>query len=169
MKYKKVLVLIIIVFVLVAVAVNCFGPSIRLRLALSDYSNIVSDGIPEDLSLTIYYVSPYILTRHPWRIEDLVKATDVKKITIDSEELAPYLELLRKLDASALQPVNEETYLNARLYYVFETDDGKLLEVAINGWSGNAFVNGVEIEPSSVLYDIIIPFLSEEDRNVLGI
>lgn len=169
MKLKKVFFLIVLGLILVAVMVNCFGPSIQLHYALKDYSQLVTSGIPEDLRLTIYYISPCIFTRYPLSIDGLMSFDDVKIIDVNSGKLTDHWALLRTLDASALQPVKEETYLDVRLYYVFETDDGKLLEVAISSIYGNAFVNGIEVEHNPVFYEIILPFISEEDRDILGI
>jgi hypothetical protein len=94
---------------------------------------------------------------------------DVKITVIESVELAEHLALLRKLDASVIKPLDEEPYVNARLCYVFEMESGsKLLEVTINDINGRVFINGYEVEHNPIFYEIIAPFLSEEDHIVLG-
>ena len=169
MKLRKALLLIIIGAILLGVLAYYWGPTLQLHYALKNYTKMITTGIPEDLRLIIYYIDPHILTRYPLSIDGLVGLDDVDIIEVDAQKLADHWELLRKLDAAALQPVEEKTYLDVRLYYVFETGDGnKLLEVAISEINGNVFVNGVEVEHDPVFYEIIAPFLSEEDHTVLG-
>ena len=69
--------------------------------------------IPDDVHLKIYYINPRILTRIPLSAEELMVFRGVKVITIESEELAKHSTLLRKLDASIISAVNEESYINA--------------------------------------------------------
>jgi len=68
-----------------------------------------------------------------------------------------------------LQPVKEKTYINARLYYVLEVGTESLLGVVISDIHGSVFVNGEEVEDHPVFYEIIIPYLTDEDRTILGI
>ena len=136
--------------------------------AVARYSKVVAEEIPRDLRLTIYYIKPWLLTRMPVSVEDLKTFTDVKKIVIESEELAEQAESLRMLDVSSLQPVEGDCYIDARLYYVFERWNGrKILEVTSRGFGNYVFVNGYPVEHASVLYELIDPFLTADDYNTL--
>lgn len=76
---------------------------------------------------------------------------------------------LREIDLSKLTPVTENPSIDAKLYYVLETGAGsKLLEVTISWINARAVVNGIIVEESPVIYELILPFLAEEDRWVLG-
>ena len=65
--------------------------------------------------------------------------------------------------------------MNARLYYVFEVGDSeKLLEVVVSPDSldkinGRVVVNGVEVKDNPIFYELIMPFLTEDAHNELGI
>ena len=138
------------------------------REVAARFSKVVEEEIPRDLRLTVYYISPAIFTRMPVSIEGLKTFSDVKKIVIESEELAEHAESLIMLDASSLQPAEEDRYIDARLYYVFERWTGqKVLEVTSRGFGDYVFVNGYPVEHTSVLYEIIDPFLTEDDYNTL--
>ena len=169
MKSWKARVGIVLCLLLVVVAAYCVYPSLQLRGALMDYSNMMKGELPENFTLTIYYIDPQILTRAPLRIEDLKNNTDVTVITIESAKLAEHQELLRSMTASALQPLKEETYLNARVYYVFSTGGRNVLEVAMSSMDSHAYVNGIAVERDPIFGEIIAPFLSEADREILSI
>ena len=146
---------------------------ISLQDALMNYSRIVEGDMPEDIRLTIYYIPPDTLTRIPVTPEQLKTFTfpSVTVITVGAEELKPYWENMKKVNASNLHVVEEKTYVNARLYYVLEIGESlQLLDVVVNSTiHGGVFVNGVEVENHPVIYEIISPFLSEHDRDVLNI
>ena len=165
----KTVALIMVLGILFVVVFNCMGPSIGISFALHEYSQMTESGIPEDICLTIYFVDPGLLTRYPWSVDDLVGADCVRIVNVSYNQIEKHSALLGKLDASILLPAKENRYLDARLYYVFETDRGRLLEVAISDIGGNVFVNGIEVAHDPVFYDILVPFLSEEDRSMLGI
>ena len=165
MRRSKILLLMLIILLVPSLA-GC-SPSAQLRNTFSVYLDVISEDIPEDIQLTIYYIEPWILTNRPWSTDDLVNSPD-KKIVVEYEELSTQIALLSKLEPSILEPVKEETYLNARLYYVIETEaHGKILEVAVSDMGKNVFVNGIEVEHNPVFYEIIKPFLSEEDIAIL--
>ena len=141
-----------------------------LEASMDEYLKTVDGMLPDDLRLTIYYLDPTILTRAPLSKEDLQSYPGVVKITVDAEELASHWELLKELKPDILQPVQEESHINARLYYFFEVGDSeKILEVIISNIYGSVFVNGFNVENNPVFYDLILPFLEDEDRQILGI
>ena len=145
-------------------------PVTSLEESMSEYLKTVEEKLPDDLRLTIYYLDPTVLTRAPLSKEDLQSYPGVVKITVEAEELASHRELMKKLDPNILQPVQEESHINARLYYFFEVGDSeKILEVIISNIYGSVCVNDFEVENNPVFYDLILPFLEDEDRQILGI
>ena len=90
------------------------------------------------------------------------------KIIVHGSELEEHIGLLRQIDADKVRPVRVSTPLEARIYYVFETTDGaRLLDVAMWGACGTIYVNGYEIKENKVFYDVIKPFLTEEEKTEL--
>ena len=166
---KSAFIILLFVFYLINLLTGCSNTTPSIQDVMNDYCKMVEGNPPEDIRLTIYYLSPKILTRAPLSEDDLVTFPGVGIITVSSGELAAYWPLLHKLTPAMLKPVQEGSYMNARLYYVFEYgDSNKLLEVVISQIHGTVFVNGIEVEDNPVFYDLIIPFLTEESRNVLG-
>ena len=162
--------LFVLCFLLIISMLWYTNPQAQLQRSMQNYANLLSNDIPQDFRLTIYYMSPRIFTRAPLSVDDLKTHSETKKIVVHSDELSAHITLLKKMDASILQPNKENAYVNARIYYVFETDsNSKLLDVTINSIHGNSFVNGIAVEDNPILYDLIIPFLSEEDREILHI
>lgn len=191
MKLRNILLLAFAAVLLACVLVYCFCPGVRLHLALSRYERMLDRGNAENMHLTIYYMDPMVLTMVPLRVEDLVDSHHVKVIEVDSETLAEHWDALRAPDAADLELEKEDkafyipphfSYddedklrfykggprMDARLYYVFETDSGrKLLEFVTRPYGNNIFVNEVEIKHHPDFYKIILPFLTEEDKAAL--
>jgi len=177
MRRSKILLFMLIILLVLSLAGRS-SPSAKLRDTFRVYLDVISEDIPEDMQLTIYYIDPLTLTNRALSTDDLVNSPD-KKIVVEYEELSTQIALLSKLEPSILEPAKEETYLdarlyyvmelNARLYYVIETEThGKILEVAVSEIGRNVFVNGIEVEHNSVFYEVITPFLSEEDIAILS-
>ena len=132
---------------------------------LDDYSKALADGIPKDLSLTIYYIPFSVLTRAPLGAEDLIKLTDVEKIVIGFDELLFQQDLLKKLNSSVIRPTEEECKVNARLYYFFELGNGdRLAEVTISQIGSAIVVNGIGVEYDSVFYDVVSSYLPTNEE-----
>ena len=89
-------------------------------------------------------------------------------ITVEHGELAAKSELLKELKSSILSFVEEPSYMNARLYYVFEIGEQKILEVVISEIHGSVIVNGYEMEDHTIFYELIEPFLTEAAHETLG-
>lgn len=170
---KRIVIAISLLMVLLSgILSGCTSNAMLLSDALQDYTAVVNGELPEDLSLTIYYLRLSIVTRMPLTSEDLVNLSHTEKIVVESSELVAYQDLLQKMNASALQPSRTEPLVDARLYYVFSTGaNDKLLEVTISGGpldSRDPIVNGIHVEDNDVLYELIAPFLSEEVRDMFG-
>ena len=165
----KRVIIIIAAFLLVVSVTICVCFENRLKIALAAYNKTVTGDTPGDIRLTIYYLPPYIVTRMPWDIDMLINSSSTKKISVESEELASRWDDLKGIDLSELTPVTENTNIDAKFHYVLETGAGsKLLEVTVSWINAKAVVNGIIVEESPVIYKLILPFLTEEDRSVLG-
>lgn len=146
----------------------------QLQDVLGGYSQLLENELPDDLCLTIYYMSPDTFTPRPISADDMVSSwgvekSGVEKIVIESTELTIHVESLKKLNFSVLQPVNEEPYVDARLYYVLESKEtGKILEVTIGGIRGYFFVNGIQVEYNPVFFELIAPFVTEDFTSKWG-
>ena len=151
---------LLIFFVLIS---GCGGNGMHPEKDTDAFVDLIEQKQFEEITLTIYYISPFILTSFPLSVDDLVSFTNVNQIIIDEENLEISSDLLNKLSQATLTPVEQETYLDARLYYAFETsDDGKVFEVAMWGADGSIFVNGNEVENKKIFYDVLVPFLPED-------
>ena len=177
-KFPKTVCAFLVLCLLCSVALSgCSSPRKQLANSMEAYTQMLETALPEDLRLTIYYMSTDILTLYPYGIDDLVKfaGSHSQTIVVEAEELAAHKELLKKMDASILQPAQRDSYMNARLYYVFEVGDSeKLLEVVVSPEQlgkiyGDVVVNGIAVEDDPVFYELIMPFLTEDAHEKLGI
>ena len=165
MKAKKRVFVGLFVFLLLAGAFLIIygGSYIRANKAINDFSKYIEKGNFNDLILTIYYVSPYIFTPFPLSVEDLIRYSE-DKIVIEGSQLEQYIDLLNQVKSVSLKPVIKKTYMDARIYYVFETEKkGKLFDVTMFGLNDDSiFINGIEVKWEDIFYDIIVPFLPED-------
>lgn len=126
------------------------------------YTHMIENGIPEDVSLRIFFIDPSTMTQFPWKPFHLRGSFDCQYIYIEAQELRQHISTLRKLDylmLDAPEP-DEKTYLNARVCYIFESkSSGKILEVAMNNIYGKVFINDVYMGDNPVFSEIIEPFL----------
>jgi len=157
--------LLILILIVVTIFVIFAGNYMRMKKELNEsmksFSTLIESGNLDDLSLTIYYISPSRDTLYPYRVDDVIKFSN--PIVIDGNRLKKHTDLFVQLNDAVLKPVIKKSYLNARIYYVFETEkEGNILDVAM--WSmteDSIFVNGIEVKPNDIFYDAILPFLSE--------
>ena len=188
MNTKKNIFLVFPILILLSVIIlsNCGRDNMQSEKASLNFSEIIEYGNLNDFSLTIYYMSPFKLTRFPLSVDDLVYGITAvnepprekndknglyeQKFVINGRRLEEYVDLLIQLSNTQLIPAEKESYLNARIYYVFETEkEGKIFDVAMWGGENNSiFVNGLEVEGKDVFYDIIMPFLSEDAAEELN-
>ncbi len=174
MKHKLTIFVLVAIFLLTTALAIYLNPMLQLKCILDNYNKVL-ETIPSDLTLTIYYLPPEILTRVPLSTEALLNMEEVVKIVVKSDRLVQHLDLLKTVNSSNIRASAEEYSANARFYYVFETESsGKMLEVVMQQFTGDdkavaAFVNGIKIEKNPVLFEIIIPFLSDEESKTLGV
>ena len=142
MKCMVRLLLLLFIFLYIFNLTGCSNSSDQLlQDALAAYSNMIAQEIPYDLILTIYYIDPFILTRAPLSPDDLMQAGMTEKIVVHSQALKDNLAVLASLEWSILTPVKKESYMDARIHYVFERGNGeKLLEVTTRSFHHGASV-----------------------------
>jgi len=128
--------------------------------SLDRFSGMVRSGQLEDVRLSIYYMSPTIFTLVPMDVDGLIRGYDYHAV-IDSDGLLENIEYLKMFNNTTIMPVNEG-YVNARLYYIFETSNGsKIFDVVMRSPFDNVFINGKEFVMNGVFFDAIVPFLPE--------
>jgi hypothetical protein len=169
------LVCILIILLLIFVFYDVLSQN-KLGNTLSEYKKILTEGIPDDLKLTIYYLNPALLTRAPIRtLEQLRGCSQTKCIEVYATQLEAHENLLKNLDDSDLQPLelnnDSEPILGyLRLVYIMELENSEmLLEVMASDlvYGESILVNGFEVENNPIFYDLICPFLSEKDKQIL--
>jgi len=147
---------------------------------LNNFSKIIGEENLDGFRLIIYYMNPFILTRMPLSVDNLIygitainepprEKNDVnglyeQKFVITGSQLEEHIDLFTQIGKIDLIPVEKESYINVRIYYMFESEkDGKIFDVALwGGYDENSmFVNGTEVKENAVFYEAILPFLPE--------
>lgn len=117
----------------------------------------------DNLSLTIYYMNPFVLLRHPLTEAQLMNGAYEQKVTIPSSKLKEQIELLNQINNATLRPVVFKSYEDIRLAYVFETKKGdKVLSVSMQAGYGYMHVNRREVKVKKLFYEVVMPFLPDD-------
>ena len=140
----------------------------QTRGAINTFTRLIETGNINELTLTIYYTHPLILST-AMSVNRVIDRGSENKIVVHGYNLNEYIDQLKQLNSSQLRPVRQSSILNARLVYVFETaEDGRFLTIAA-GIHDSIFVNDLEVEFNAVFMDIIRPFLNEDALETLAI
>lgn len=163
-KFRIVIILLTSVFLLQ----GCSDPQSSqdadvLSHLLDDFSKSIADGIPADMTLTVYSTTIYMSPDMPLDEAGLISiGSDSKdptsggKAVIDSTQLSFKIDQLKYISSLSLRKPLISRYKDLRIYYVIETETaGKVLEVGLNGFGGPVFVNGVEVKYDSVFFDLV--------------
>jgi hypothetical protein len=172
MNIEKRAVFVILALILFAVPIlsGCEEDNMNTPKPTPKFSELVEDGNLNNLILTIYYMDFNSRTRAPVRLSNLVGGAYDCKVVVTGGDLAEHRYLLSRLVNAELVSVENEFFVDARLYYVFEHEEyGELFNFLAFGGryedDGTAiscvFVNGQEVEYNSVFFEMIVPFLSE--------
>lgn len=158
---KKRIIVGVFVFLLSAIPVLF---SIYFTKPSLNVSEMIENENINDLSLTIYYLSPYTYMFYPVSsVEDLSHRCE--KIVINGGDLKKHIDSFRQISNDDLKPIIwKSSDLDLRLYYVLESKkNGKLFDVAMWGKDGDSMiVNGYEAKGNNIFIDVIIPFLPED-------
>ncbi len=156
--------MIVGIFVILLSAIPILSSMYFGKPALNVSEMIENEDI-NDLSLTIYYLSPYTLMFYPVSsVEDLSSRCE-ERIVINGADLEEHIDLFKQISKDDLKPVIwKSPYLDLRLYYVLESKkSGKLFDVAMWGYDGDSMiVSGYEAKGNNIFIDVIIPFLPED-------
>ena len=177
MNTKKRIILGFLIFILLAVVIfiscglwNYMRQKNELKESLKSFSTILESGNLDSLNLTIYY-GPTYDTPFPWNVDYLIRNRE-PTIVVDGTSLKEHIDLLKQLSDVNLVPIWKKSYLDARIYYVFETEEnGKIFDVAMWGSDGKTlsiFFNGIEIKSNNVFYYVLMTFLSEDELENRG-
>ncbi len=160
--------LLIFLLSLTANLSGCKEQDMKTESVISEYSEIINKGDIKELSLTIYYIDPNVLTYAPLSVGNLIENNFTTKVIVNGNELEKHCDLLRQIIVDKLVPVKNTSRVNARIYYVFETTTGdKVLDVVMWGDDYSIFVNDIQCEANDVFIDIIMPFIPEKLKNTL--
>ncbi|MCL2392536.1 MAG: hypothetical protein FWC66_08045 [Oscillospiraceae bacterium] len=137
------------------------------------FSEFIESGDFNDINLTIYYMN-FALTRTRVRLYQLIggwydnsgqliAGWYTHRIVVAGEDLAEQRDLISRTVNAEVMPIENETFVDARLYYVFEhAKYGELFSFLAFGGGDTMFVNGVEVEHNGVFYEMVLPFLPED-------
>jgi hypothetical protein len=158
MKFRRYIALGLIVLLLFIITILLIN-----KLLIDLYKLIENENI-DDISLTIYYMDPFTFTVIPLGIDDLMNNFYVDKIVIRGNDLEEHIDLFKQINSDYMKPVwKKSPYINVRVYYVLESKkNGKLFDVAMWGIDDKSmFVNGLEVKGNNIFFDVIKPFLTE--------
>ncbi len=170
MSEKKYMIFRFVILLLLTstILTGCGRDNMSAKKPSLNFSELIEHKNIDDISLTIYYISPHILTDIPLSVDNLINSSGVNKIVINSSDLEEHIDLFKKISIEVLIPVKKKSsYVDVRLYYVLESKkNGKLFDVAM--WGGgdgseenSIIVNGIEVKGNDVFYDVIMQFLPE--------
>lgn len=163
MNFQKGIVLVFILILLTGTAFTGSRVDTRPEKAMSHLSQIIETENVDELRLTIYYISPEVLTLVPLDVNNLLNMDDLQKIIVNGDKLKEHIDLLQQMSHEILTPVKATPRVDARNYYVFETKQGaKILSVTMWGIDGSIFVNGVAVKEDNIFYQVIMPFAPED-------
>ena len=159
MKLRKT---IILIFIILTLFVSVFFIiDRRNNMNSKKFFQLIEQERLDGLSLTIYYLSPLALTYKALSVDDLVNGVLANHIVINDKRLGEHIDLLKQLNDVKLIPVEQESPINARLYYIFKNEKGReIFSVAMWGYNnGSVFVNGNEVEGERIFHEVLFPFL----------
>jgi hypothetical protein len=170
MLLKKIVIcgfIVLILLALIYLFVNKRNDT-HLEEGMINFTESIEQGSLADINLTIYYTSPFMLSFDPVSIERLKDVVYTYKIVVDGYVLQEHVDLLRQIDYVRLTPVRNRRVDNARIYYIFENQiSGETYSVAIFIYGETMRVNGVNIAENPVLFEVLVPFLPESEREVI--
>ena len=156
---------LIIVLLLVSSTIfsSCGGNYMSLKDISPKFYELIESGNLNYVTLNIYYKDFWVLTRMPVTLERLIGGWYDYKVTVFGEQLKEHLDLLNRLSNTVLIPVRNPSFVNARLYYVFEHEKyGEILSFLTFSGNNTIFINGHEVEHNGIFYEVAIPFLPDD-------
>ena len=160
--------LIFIIFVTI-ILYSLWSNTMHKEKTLNSFLEYIDQAKLENLKLTIYYKSLFIFTHTPLTDNELIREDYEYKMTINGHRLKEYISLFDRIKSTTLIHVENNTYLNSRLYYQFETEKGqKVLTVSMWDKFNSIFVNGIEYNENEQFCNIIMPFLPKDAAQELS-
>jgi len=157
--------LLILVLFISIILIGYGGYNMHLRNQAFNFAEILENENIDDLSLTIYYMSPFVIGHFPISIESFSRLMEDqdRKIVISGSDLEEFINVFKQINNDVLIPVWWSSHLDVRLYYVLESrENGKLLDVAVWTNNRNIVVNGIEVRANPIFFDVILPFMPKD-------
>ena len=155
-----IVVLLILAVILVVWRAGYTRGSRNSSITLSEF---FEQNDSEGLSLTIYFLDPNTHFRFPLSVAYLTGDFHQYRITVQGVRQEDNLfYLLNRLANVELIPVESEPRIDARIHYVFRTENGQdIFNVTMWGWGSSSpiVVNGRAVEKNNIFLEVIKPFL----------
>lgn len=172
MNLKKKIVLLFIILLILLSSIIAFisfsEKNMKPEKALKKFTREIEKGSLKNMSLEIYYFKSLTFTPYTFTSKDLINGLNVTKVIINGNELEKNIEVLRQISEDSLIPLEQNSLIDARIYYVFKNKRGrKIFDVTMWGSNDSIFVNEYEFEGTDIFYDILMPFLPEGDAKYI--
>lgn len=126
-----------------------------------DFKNEI---ISNNLQLTIYFFTPLsISTVTPLSSEYVINHYKYKTI-VNNSTLKDHIEVLQKIEKIKFKKPIKFKYEDTRIYCEFNAGKRKLLSFSLSSNDSlNMLVNNLVVKNERVFYDLIIPFVPQEE------
>jgi len=118
------------------------------------------------LTLTIYYLHVGKNTYAALTEQRLIDESYDFIINVSGRKLSYYTKTFAKIIQTPLQPAEGEGREDVRICMIFREGDKEILRVTFWDKDRNMLVNGVPMQDNGEFYDLILPFLPEEDARI---
>ena len=173
--------LTIVVFLTSVIIIGCVSEDTITEENSFYLPGVIEIGNLNDLTLTIYYIDFGTLIFTTLDVvgltggwcdsrERVVRGAYDYRAVIPGRNLIPHRDLINRLFATEVSPIEAEAVVDARLHYVFEHREyGEIFSfTAFATGPGVLFVNGVEVERNNIFFEAVLPFLPRNIAEVVS-
>ena len=153
---------ILLILFTVAILTSCVEDNNMMSSV--KFSEVINYELDE-ITLTIYYVGFSFRALIPVTLDNLKRGATYR-VVVTGEELAEHRDLLNQLASVELIRSRNESFVCARMYYVFEhAEHGEIFSFLTYVISDGArdfdtvLVNGQEVKGNRIFFEAVLPFL----------
>ena len=172
---KRIIMLLTATMLMIFLLFLC-GCENKAEASLRQVKTELSELAPDDMKMTLYVLSPSILTRMPLTIDMLKSEQRESDEELDYYGIAPPLTvkelsweekdeicsfILEEIGPTNIVPVKYEVYMNARICFEIEDAKGEMILQLVffadetDGYNRNIYWNGIELEYSPEFFRLI--------------